>query len=128
MYLDYTYILRGVNKNRVFLGARLSKKANSSVKAKGSHLTIEDRAKIEYGLNHGHTIRSMARSLEKSPSTIKREIERNCTVLKDYANGCSKLKTINYPGDYDTLKSVLARNNAGDENIFACIEHKRAAD
>ena len=73
----------------------MSKKANSSVKAKGSHLTIEDRAKIEYGLNHGHTIRSMARSLEKSPSTIKREIERNCTVLKDYANGCSKLNTCN---------------------------------
>lgn len=71
----------------------MSKKANSSVKTKGSHLTIEDRAKIEYGLNHGHTIRSMARSLEKSPSTIKREIERNCTVLKDYANSCSKLNT-----------------------------------
>lgn len=71
----------------------MSKKANSSVKTKGSHLTIEDRAKIEYGLNHGHTIRSMARSLGKSPSTIKREIERNCTVLKDYANSCSKLNT-----------------------------------
>ena len=49
-------------------------------------------------------------------------------IGKNVFNGCSKLKTINYPGDYDTLKSVLARNNAGDENIFACIEHKRAAD
>ena len=71
----------------------MSKKANSSVSRKGSHLTIEDRAKIEYGLNHGHTIRSMARSLGKSPSTIKREIERNCTILKDYANSCSMINT-----------------------------------
>ena len=46
----------------------------------------------------------------------------------DVFKGCSKLKTITCLGDYDTLRSVFARNNAGDENIFACIEHKKAAD
>ena len=68
----------------------MSKKSNSSVKPKGSHLTIEDRAKIEYGLNHKHAIRAIAKELGKSPSSVKREVERNCTVLSDYVNNCTK--------------------------------------
>ena len=73
----------------------MSNKSNSSVSGKGSHLTIEDRAKIEYGLNHGHSVRSIANSLEKAPSSVKREIERNFTLIKNYANSCSKINTCN---------------------------------
>jgi len=102
----------------------MSRKANSSVSRKGSHLTIEDRAKIEYGLNHGHTIRSMARSLGKSPSTIKREIERNCTILKDYANSCSKLNTckVNHAcGRSDC--NALCRNRCQTSCYKWCFEY-----
>ena len=60
---------------------------------KGSHLTIEDRAKIEYGLNHKHSIRAIAKELGKAPSTVLREIDRNSTVIKKYANDCMHDKT-----------------------------------
>ena len=61
--------------------------------SKGSHLTLEDRAKIEYGLNHGHSIRSIAREIGKAPSSVKREIERNCNLVKDYANNCAHINS-----------------------------------
>ncbi len=68
----------------------MSKQSIPSPPGKGAHFTLEDRAKIEYGLNHKHSIRAIAKELGKSPSSVKREIERNCTQLKDYANNCSK--------------------------------------
>ena len=64
-------------------------------KAKGSHFTLTDRSKIEYGLNKGHSIRAISRDLGKAPSSVKREIERNFTVVKNYANSCSKIDTCN---------------------------------
>ena len=73
----------------------MSKQSIKSPPVKGSHFTIEDRAKIEYGLNHGHSIRSIAKDLSKAPSSVKREIERNCTTIKNYANSCAKINTCN---------------------------------
>lgn len=46
-------------------------------KNKRTHLTIVDRSKIEYGLNHGHSIRAIAKDIEKNPTTVMREIQRN---------------------------------------------------
>lgn len=71
----------------------MSKQSIKSPPKKGSHFTLEDRAKIEYGLNHGHSIRSIAKDLDKAPSSVKREIERNCTPLKDYANSCAHINS-----------------------------------
>ena len=71
----------------------MSKQSIKSPPKKGSHFTLEDRAKIEYGLNHKHSIRAIANDLGKSPSSVKREIERNCTVIKNYANSCAKINT-----------------------------------
>lgn len=78
---------------------------------KGCHLTLEDRFKIEYGLNHGHSIRSIAKSLGKAPSSIKREIERNCNIVKDYANTCSHINSCNvHHACGRTDCNVLCRN------------------
>lgn len=71
----------------------MSKQSIKSPPVKGSHLTIEDRAKIEYGLNHKHSIRAIAKELGKSPSTVLREIDRNSVAVKKYANSCSKTNT-----------------------------------
>lgn len=73
----------------------MSKKSIKSSSKKGSHLTLADRAKIEYGLNHHHSIREISRDLGKAPSSVKREIERNCNVVKDYANSCSHINSCN---------------------------------
>lgn len=59
--------------------------------SKGAHFTQTDRAKIEYGLNKGHSIRSISRELNKAPSSVKREIERNFIVIKNYTNDCAKI-------------------------------------
>ena len=40
-------------------------------------LTLAEREEISRGLSAGHTIRYIARSLQRSPSTISREISRN---------------------------------------------------
>ena len=61
------------------------------LKTKGSHFTQTDRAKIEYGLNKGHSIRAISKDLNKAPSSVKREIERNFTIIKNYANACAKI-------------------------------------
>lgn len=41
-----------------------------------SHLSAEERAFIQLGLNRGLSIRSISRDLERSASTISREITR----------------------------------------------------
>ena len=71
----------------------MSKQSIKSPPKKGSHFTLEDRAKIEYGLNHKHSIRAIAKELGKAPSSVSREIERNCTKIKNYANSCAKINT-----------------------------------
>ncbi|SKA26904.1 Helix-turn-helix domain-containing protein, partial [Oceanospirillum multiglobuliferum] len=40
-------------------------------------LNIEERATIQIGLLHNLSLRSIARLLDRSPSTISREIRRN---------------------------------------------------
>ena len=42
-----------------------------------SHITDGERRRIERALNNKESIRSMARTLGRSPSTVKYEIERN---------------------------------------------------
>lgn len=62
---------------------------------KGKHFTEADRAKIEFGLNKGHSIRSIAVELGRSPSSVKREIDRNRTYVENLLNPCMKGKTCN---------------------------------
>jgi len=42
-----------------------------------NHLSEKERQKIEFLLNNNYSIRNIAKELERSPSTISREINRN---------------------------------------------------
>lgn len=103
--------------------------SNKSIKpppGKGAHLTLEDRAKIEYGLNKGHSIRAIAKELGKAPSSIKREIERNCIVEKNYANSCTKIDSCNVRHACGrTNCNVLCRNNCRTSCHEHCSEYEK---
>lgn len=47
------------------------------MKTRYTHLSCEERAFVQLGLEQGRTVRSIAQSLERSPSTISRELARN---------------------------------------------------
>lgn len=59
------------------------------------HLTHEQRVIIEDRLNHKQSIRKIAIELEKSPSTILREIKNNSTYISSTQNDCSLKKNCN---------------------------------
>ena len=44
------------------------------------HMTLNDRISIQEGLDNGYSIRTIARTINKSPSTVMREIEKHKTV------------------------------------------------
>ncbi len=46
-------------------------------KRPASHLTLEEREEIRAGLSAKQSIRTIARALNRAPSTISREIQRN---------------------------------------------------
>lgn len=50
-----------------------------------SHLSIEERECLLLGIGEGKTIREIAKQLQRSPSTISRELKRNCKNRKDYS-------------------------------------------
>ena len=49
------------------------------------HLNIEEREKLYLMLNQGISIRRIAASLNRSPSTVSREIQRNQIYFKPYS-------------------------------------------
>ena len=63
---------------------------------KYKHLTHEQRVLIEDRLNHKISIRSIAKELNKSPSTILREIDNHSTYIKSNKNLCDKRRDCNY--------------------------------
>lgn len=50
-------------------------------KKKSTHLTADDRIRIEALLHEGSSLRYIADRLDKSPSTISREIKKHVQVL-----------------------------------------------
>lgn len=50
------------------------------------HLTIYERSCIYQFKNLGMSIRQIAKTLKRSPSTISRELNRNSTVTKNKFN------------------------------------------
>lgn len=55
---------------------------------KKNHLTLADCSYIEISLNQNKSIREIAKALERSPSTIAREIKRNATRKIAKHNDC----------------------------------------
>lgn len=57
--------------------------------AKYKHLSHEQRVLIEDRLKHKNYIRSIARELGKSPSTVLRKIQNHSTSLPPKGNNCA---------------------------------------
>lgn len=113
----------------------MSKEKITSSNTKGSHLTKEDRAKIEYGLNHYHSFRAIAADIGKSPSTVKREVERNSTQIPHYGNCCSMINSCEeHHACGDNTCNVLCRKrckstcyeNCPEFKVFECEKLKNA--
>ena len=64
-----------------------------------THLNIVDRSKIEYGLNHGHSIRAIAKDIGKNPTSVMREIQRNSSFsTEEGLNDCAFLTSCTQRG------------------------------
>jgi IS30 family transposase len=50
--------------------------------AKNKHLTDSDRLQIQHGLLHRNSIKKIAFDLDKSPTTISREIRKRAVSSK----------------------------------------------
>lgn len=59
------------------------------------HLTLDDRTYIQTGLNEGRSFRRIARSLDKDPSSISKEVRKNRTFTNVGAVGRIPNKCIN---------------------------------
>ena len=60
-----------------------------SQKQKGKHLSFSQRALIEALLNEGFSYRYIALRLDCSPSTVSREVNRNCIKRSSRINDCA---------------------------------------
>lgn len=57
-----------------------------------SHLTFEDRVRIDEMLRCGNSFRYIASALKKTASTISREVHNHATVIPSRRNDCINLK------------------------------------
>lgn len=91
------------------------------------HLGLEERILIEDRLNHGKTIRSIAKELDKSPSTILREIRKHSTNVRTSKNDCLNYTHCNYKGlcGNPDCKNKLCRRCSIPCNKF-CSDYVKA--
>ena len=61
-------------------------------------LTLSEREEISRGVAAGHSLRSIAASLGRSPSTVSREIERKVAVIVTEPVGQIKRRGIEHSG------------------------------
>lgn len=73
----------------------LTKRNNTE---KGKHLSYEQRTIIESMLTRGSSIREISKTLEKAPSTISREIERNSVIRQTNKVSCINKTTCKHHG------------------------------
>ena len=60
------------------------------------HLTYEQRVLIEDRLNHKISIRAIAKQLNKSPSTILREIQNHSVAISTSSNDCASKRDCHF--------------------------------
>ena len=66
--------------------------SKSEAQGKYRRIDVNDRAYIQQALNQGMAVNKIAEQLDKSPSSIKREIERNCEIEPSSGNDCLNKK------------------------------------
>ena len=76
------------------------------------HLTIEEREKLYLLFNQGVSIRKIAAALNRSPSTISRELERNTLFWQPYSPSVAQIRYKN------------RRKRCGKKRILANAEIK----
>ncbi len=78
----------------ICLSERVPMSKNKSITHNQKHLTISDRTYIEQELLQGSTFKAIADVLQKDPTTISKEVKRNCLVVlgKHVRGNCGKCK------------------------------------
>lgn len=77
------------------------------------HLTHEQRVLIEDRLNHKISIRAIAKELNKSPSTILREIQNHSMAIPTSSNDCASKRDCHF-------HHVCGDNNC-NRKCYACL-------
>ncbi len=94
----------------------------NSKKKKYSHLTLNERNIIEEELNQGASFSAIAHLLNKNPSTISKEVQRNCSSIKPSSFNNSFNKCISKRSC--KLKNVCGKNcNLLCKNCEKCNEY-----
>lgn len=90
------------------------------------HLTIEQRVLIEDRLNRRNSIRSIAKELGVSPSTILREVERHASSLKSLRNDCKNKQDCIYKGlcGKEGCKRLCSKCTIIDCSKY-CVDYQR---
>lgn len=93
---------------------------NKPEEAKGMrcHLTTDERYEIQTALNNHQSVRSIAKSLNRHPSTILREIKKHTIVLPERATNCLNKKSCS---KRHVCGNVLCRKHC--KNCFQCKKH-----
>ena len=109
-------------------------------KPKGKHLSLCERIEIEKSLARGFSIRAIARALNRSPSTVYREIQRNSILQRREIRSNSKkapleITVLKYFAD---TAQLIAKDNTGkrggkyklfkDTDLLRYIENKILKD
>lgn len=89
------------------------------------HLTRDERIKIETMLDHHQSIRSIAKELNHSPSTILREIRNHTQIQKARSNDCILRKECKHT---DVCKSVTCFHMCSKCNVCTkyCTDYTKA--
>ena len=77
------------------------------------HLTHEQRVLIEDRLNHKISIRAIAKELNKSPSTILREIQNHSMAIPTSSNDCASKRDCHF-------HHICGDNNC-NRKCYACL-------
>lgn len=89
------------------------------------HLTFEERVIIEDRLNHKVSVRSIAKELKKSPSTIVREVKNHSTHVLSSKNDCLHRKDCLFHGvcGYATCKEKTCAKCKRDKCKQFCSDY-----
>ena len=70
-------------------------------KGNQKHIDLSGRIRIEQGLNNGESFRTIARDLNKDPSTISKEVRRHSVIKERKPDAFAPIPCAN---NYDTSK------------------------
>jgi len=82
--------------------------STTSSHIKGKHLSYDDRLIIQLRLKDGHSIRSIAREIGCSPTTVSNEIKRGTVPM--YNGSVRRYKAKAGQEAYETHKSLSGRH------------------